>query len=113
MIVKHTYSELLKLHNCGFNTWVTKVIALAQKYDIDLDMNNGAKFRQYFKNRIINQFIHFWLTELQNIERNPILRNYNTFKLEFGMEKYLDMVTDKRYILHMVRHLWKALLSQR
>ena len=42
----------------------------------------------------MNQFKNIWLTELQNIERNPILRNYNTFKLEFGMEKYLDMVTD-------------------
>ena len=65
------------------------MLALAQKYDIDLDMNNGAKFRQYCKNRIINQFKNFWLTDLQNIERNPILRNYNTFKLEFGMENTL------------------------
>ena len=89
MIVKQTYSELLKLHDCGFSTWVTKVLALAQKYDIDLDMNNGAKFKQYCKSRIINQFKNFWLTELQNIERNPILRNYNTFKLGFGMENTL------------------------
>ena len=73
------------------------MLALAPKYDIDLDMNNGAKFRQYCKNRIINQFKNFWLTELQNIERNPILRINNTFKLEFGMAKYLDIVTDKRY----------------
>ena len=97
MIVKQRYSELLKLHDCGLNTWVTKVLALAQKYDIDLNMNYGAKFKQYCKNRITNQFKKFWLTELQNIERNPIFRNYNTFKLEFGMEKYLDMVTDTRY----------------
>ena len=96
-IVNQTYWELLKLLDYGFNTWVTKVLALAQKYDIDLNMNHGAKFKQYCKNRIINQFKNFWLTELQNIERNPILRNYNTFKLEFGMEKYRDMVTDKRY----------------
>ena len=60
-------------------------------------MNHDAKFKQYCKNRIINQFKNFWLTELHNIERSPILTNYNTFKLEFGMEKYLDMVTDKRY----------------
>ena len=97
MIVKQRYSELLKLHDCGLNTWVTKVLALAQKYDIDLNMNYGAKFKQYCKNRITNQFKKIWLTELQNIERNPILRNYKTFKLEFGMEKYLDMVTDTRY----------------
>ena len=56
MIVKQTCSELLKLHDCGFNTWVTKVLALAQKYDINLNMNHGAKFKQYCKNRIINQF---------------------------------------------------------
>ena len=46
MIVKQTYSELLKLHDCGFNTWVTKVLALAQKYDNDLNMKHGATFIQ-------------------------------------------------------------------
>ena len=43
-MVKQTYSELSRLHNCGFSTWVTKVFALAQKYDIDLNMNRGFKF---------------------------------------------------------------------
>ena len=39
------------------------------------------------------------MSELQNIIRNLILRNYNTFKIEFGMEKYLDMVTDTHKVV--------------
>ena len=59
MIVKQTYSELSRLHNCGFNTWVTKVFALAQKYDLDLNMNRGFKFKQYCKNKVINHYKNY------------------------------------------------------
>ena len=96
MIVKQTYSELSRLYNYGFSTWVTKVFASVQKYDIDLNINRGFKFKQYCKNKVINHHKTYWWTELQNVEKNLILRNYNMYKLEFGMEKYLDLVTHTR-----------------
>ena len=97
MIVKQTYSELSRLHNCGFSTWVTKVFDLAQKYDIDLNTNRGFKLKQYCKNKVINHYKNYWWSELQNVEKNPILKNYNMYKLEFGMEKYIDLVTHTRH----------------
>ena len=44
MILKQTYLELSRLHDCGFSTWVIRVFALAQKY-IELDMYRGPKYK--------------------------------------------------------------------
>ena len=54
MILKQTYTELSRLRNCDFRTWSTKVFALAQKYDIDLNINRGFKIKRYCKNMVIN-----------------------------------------------------------
>ena len=59
-----------------------------QKYHINLNMNRGFTLKQYYKDKGINNYIHYCWTELQNDKKNPLLRNYKMYKLEFGMEKY-------------------------
>ena len=69
------YMDLSKLQECGFNTWVSKALFLVQKYDIDIDLGSGASFNRYCKSHIYNHFKIAW-REVQNIDKNPILRNY-------------------------------------
>ena len=91
------YMELSKRHECGFNTWVSKALTLVQKYGIDIDMGSGASFNRYCKSHIYNHFKIAWREEVQNIDKNPILRNYKTYKSEFGMEPYLYLIFNLRY----------------
>ena len=91
------YMELSKLHECGFNTWVSKAFTLVQKYGIDIDMGSGASFNRYCKSHIYNHFKIAWREEVQNIDKNHILRNYKTYKSEFGMEPYLNLISNLRY----------------
>ena len=66
-IAKRIYTELFRLHDCGWNTWVTKVIALSERYGISfndigkrifkLDCRCAGKFR----------FQSQWLANSQNV----------------------------------------------
>ena len=40
-----------------------------QKYHINLKMNRGFKSKQYYKDKGINNYIHYCWTELQNVEK--------------------------------------------
>ena len=91
------YMELLKLHECGFNTWVSKALNLVQEYGININMGSTTRFNRYCKSHIYNHFKISWKDEVQNIDKNPIFRNYKTFKSEFGMEPYLHLIADFRY----------------
>ena len=86
-----------KLHECVFNTWVSKALTLVQTYGIDIDMGSGASFNRYCKSHIYNHFKIAWREEVQNIDKNPILRSYKTYKSEFGMEPYLYLISNLRY----------------
>ena len=38
-----------------------------------------------------------WLSELRNVEKNPIIRTYALHKNDFYFEPYLDAISDTRY----------------
>ena len=96
-LVEAMYKELSKLHECVFSTWVSNALTLVQKYGIDIDMWRCASFNRYCKSHINNHFKITWSEEVQNIDKNPILRNYKTYKSEFGMEPYLYLMSNIRY----------------
>ena len=55
-IVKQVYKELVKLHQLGFNTWVTQVSELVDTYHHDID-NIPAEFKFGCKESVANRFI--------------------------------------------------------
>ena len=63
------YMELLKLHECGFNTWVSKALNLVQEYGININMGNTTCFNRYCKSHIYNHFKTSWKDEVQNIDK--------------------------------------------
>ena len=78
-IVKQVYNELNKLHQCGVKTWVTKACELAEQYQVDIS-SNIQNFKKHCKMTVSNCYKHSWLSEVTNINRNPILRTYTMFK---------------------------------
>ena len=69
--VNEMYMELLKLHECGFNTWVSKALNLVQEYGINNNMGNTTCFNRYCKSHIYNHFKISWKDEVQSIDKNP------------------------------------------
>ena len=95
-IVRQVYNELFKLHQMGFVTWVTGVGELVDTYSINID-DSPAKFKSECKRSVFGKFTHAWSEDVQNIQRNPILRTYCKIKQEFGMETYLELIKNHKY----------------
>jgi hypothetical protein len=95
-LVSRVYKELSKFHQLGFKTWVTSsyeiLHSLGLWFDSDLD-----KFKRNCKNVVKEKFITNWENELNNIEKNPILRTYVKIKCSFRMEPYLCLVKNNRF----------------
>ena len=70
-------------------------------------MGSTACFNQCCKSHIYNHFNISWKGKMQNIDKNPILRHYKTFKSEFGMEPYQHLISDFRYRNALTR-LWTS-----
>ena len=69
---------------------------LGQQYNIDL-FNIDGDFKTYCKLFIGNKFRENWELDVQNIDKNPILRTYAKIKTTFGIEKYLELVKNFSY----------------
>ena len=94
--VKQVYNELSKLDELGFTTWYSRALKLGQQYNIDL-FNNDGDFKTYCKLFVENKFRENWELDVQNVNKNPILRTYAKIKTTFGIEKYLELVKNFRY----------------
>ena len=89
--------DLLRLHNCGHNTWVTSVFELAQGYNLAIGIDDYDRFKKNCRLVLTNCFKIIWLSEVRNDEKHPIIRTYSLHKREFCLEPYLDAVKDARY----------------
>ena len=97
MLVKQVYLDLLRLHNCGHNTWVTSVFELAQGYNLAIGIDDYDRFKKNCRLVLTSCFKINWLSEVRNDEKHPIIRTYSLHKREFCLEPYLDAVKDARY----------------
>ena len=95
-LAKQVFNELKNLHELGFHTWASEVLALGREYDIDFSCKL-SQFKNVSRNNVRAKFRNNWFDELQDIEQNPILRTYNTFKSSFAIEPYLICVKELKY----------------
>ena len=93
---KQVYNELITLHELGFHSWASEVLAMENEYNVDFSCIM-SKFKTISKNNVRAKFRTDWCDELHNIEKNPILRTYNTFKTTFAIEQYLTCVKEHKY----------------
>ena len=106
-VVQQVYNELCKLNLLGFDTGITRVSDLTQHFCLDINMTT-TEFKNVCKQTVINNFISTWDADIQDLNKNPILRfynkminkddqSYNKIKHSFGMEKYLFGVKNNKY----------------
>ena len=69
MLVKQVYLDLLRLHNCGHNTWVTSVFELAQGYNLAIGIDDYDRFKKSCRLVLTNCFKINWLLEVRNDEK--------------------------------------------
>ena len=80
----------------GIITWVTRVGELVETYSINID-DSPAKFKSECKRSVFGKFTRKRIEDVQNIQRNHILRTYCKIKQEFGMETYLELIKNHKY----------------
>ena len=72
MLVKQVYLDLLRLHNCGHNTWVTSVFELAQGYNLAIGIDDYDSFKKNCRLVLTNCFKIDCLSEVRNDENIPL-----------------------------------------
>ena len=95
-LVRQVYEELGKLQACGFNNWYGKAWELMNTYGLSINSNHNH-FKKLVKNTLKTKFANNLLEEILNVGKNPITRTYSLFKQTFGMESYLDKVSNFKY----------------
>jgi hypothetical protein len=95
-LVGRVYKELVKFHQLGFNTWVTNSYKTMNMLGLHFD-SDFNKFKRHCKHMVKNKFIEKWVDEINNIDKNPILRTYMNIKFSFRLEPYLSLVKNSKY----------------
>jgi hypothetical protein len=88
--------ELVKFHQLGFKTWVTSGYEILHRLGLDFNSDLN-KFKRDCKNVVKEKFVTNWESELNNLEKNHILRTYVKIKCYFRMEPYLSLVKNNKY----------------
>ena len=101
-LVKQVLNSLMHLHDQGFKTWVSPVLKVMRELDISPSSDINA-FNKKCKQTLIENFKTDWGKNLRDIQRNPILRTYNTFKQRYVTEPYLYLVKYIKYRVALSR----------
>ena len=80
-IMKQVYNGLLKIHQMGFVAWITRVGELVDTYSINID-DSPAKFKSECKGFVFGKLTRKWNEDVQNMQRNHILRTMCKIKQE-------------------------------
>ena len=92
----------MNLHDQGFKTWVSPVLKVMRELDINPSSDKNA-FNKKCKQTLVENFKTDWGKNFRHIQRNPILRTYNTFKQCYVTEPYLYLVKNKKYRMALSR----------
>ena len=89
----NAFQESKRLHCVGFHTWYSKVIKLADEYEVDLNNMNKESIKLHLETRYKDK----WLNEINNITKNSSLRTYCQLKSEFKLDPYLALIKNYKY----------------
>ena len=98
-ITKKVFNTLCKLHDQGFTNWISRVCELARKYNVDINDTTSeySLYKRVCKDKVQQSFRCRLYDEIQDTEKNPIMRTYRRLKSDFGTEPYLYLVTNAKY----------------
>ena len=64
---------------------------MIHNYKLNVEMDSES-LKRACKGAVSNKFIEDWNAELNDTQKNPLLRTYRQIKTEFKMESYLYLV---------------------
>ena len=97
-VVKSVFLESKRQCELGHRNWYTKVLELAQSYNLCIDsLDDSNATKHLIKSTVTAKYVSDWHAKLQDINSNPILRTYKLFKTEFKWECYLNGVKNPKY----------------
>ena len=97
-ILKRVFRESQRLHDLGFTTWYSRVWNLALEYGITNLTNPPTDYnKRLLRNKVTHAYKQTWLAQVQNLDKNPILRTYNQIKFEYKCEPYLNLIKIPKY----------------
>ena len=85
-LISIVFNHLRSLTNCGATSWHSNVSLLFNKYNFKEDTIYPYNI---LKHNIINYAKDEWVSKINDLENNPGLRLYNTFKQILEPEPYL------------------------
>ena len=101
---KIVFNELENLDNLGFSTWLSCVKTIANAYRIDLcNCDYNTNFVESMKRDVISTYQRQWMHEINDSDKNPLLRTYKLFKNVYRMEPYLRFVKNYHHRIAMSR----------
>ena len=104
--LKRVYNELYRLSTEGFTTWCTYVGPLLKSAGMEniwneqklpVSVSNVKQLKAELKNELEIVYANKWITEINDIDRHPILRTYILFKNKFCREKYIECLSIRKY----------------
>ena len=101
-LVKHVLNSLLNLHEQGFKTWVSPVLKVIWELDMTRPVIKMHLIKSV-KQTLIENFKTDSGKNLRDIQSNPMLRTYNTFKQRYVTEPYLYLVKNINYMVALSR----------
>ena len=98
-LVKKCYNMMKYFDDLGFNNWATEIKILLQTNGFGYIweshvVENESTFKSAFVQRLKDQFLQKWAFDI-NCNRKLVL--YKDFKQNFCFERYLDLVTIRKF----------------
>ena len=94
-LLKNVYNELYSFYQEGHTNWCTRVKnalysnGFGDVWDNHKSIPVNNDLIGKLKDKIYTRYMREWQSEVNNSNKNPILRTYKLFKLEFRLEPYL------------------------
>ena len=88
------FNENKRLSEIGFDNWYSRLLKLANDFNIDIDLNYTNKEISHL---VKIEYVNRWKNDINDIKRHPKLRTYNFIKSDFRIEPYLTKVKNTKY----------------
>jgi hypothetical protein len=98
-LVKMIYNNLLALHNCGYKTWVSYIEQTLREEGFSHVWENQECNQQAidaFSICVYDRYSSQWRASICDINKQPKLRTFCTFKSDLYLEPYLMEVRDHK-----------------
>ena len=102
--INHVFDELMTLHSLGHDTWIRKIkMLMGDTFDNIPENIDLRALTSQLRDVRYKSFVENWLENINDTDKNPILRTYCKFKTDFTREAYLQHSNTRKYFTNISR----------